>query len=469
MPRLLLVDDNPSIHKIAETLLATSDVQLVSCASGAQAMGLVEQGERFDVALLDTSMMGMDGWALLKRLRDTEATARMPVAMMAGVLDIVDPEKLRLAPIQGFLKKPVELRDLGERVHRLMETPVAPPVVQPPPTPQASFITQTALRVPEELKKPAPETEDDLLLLGPEDLFEEPAAEPAQAPMPGHGEPEPAPSSLPEPEAHAETLDLEELDLESLRNLSFSGPEAEPEAAPVPVLEPLPEPVPEPAEDVRFTVPEFLLTDTLPDITESLSAELPDLGPAPESKPAEIATGLLDWTDDSDSMVAQPALESAHRIPTPPAMEPPPPAPITVPAPFEPVPPSAALAAEHLTEAEFLPGDAIVLSDLLEEPEPAAALPATHAAFTPPAPVPGTPAATPLVPATAMEPLPAEHGLPEPGSETADPLAALLADSVLMDRLARAVVARLGDQVLREIAWDVIPELMERIRPKEAR
>ena len=92
MPRLLLVDDNPSIHKIAETLLASSDVELISCGSGAQAMALVDQGDRFDVALLDTSMLGMDGWTLLQRLRETDATARMPVAMMAGVLDVVDPE-----------------------------------------------------------------------------------------------------------------------------------------------------------------------------------------------------------------------------------------------------------------------------------------------------------------------------------------------------------------------------------------
>jgi hypothetical protein len=42
-------------------------------------------------------------------------------------------------------------------------------------------------------------------------------------------------------------------------------------------------------------------------------------------------------------------------------------------------------------------------------------------------------------------------------------LDAMLADPVLMDALAKAVVARLGDQVLREIAWDVIPELAERL------
>jgi hypothetical protein len=36
-----------------------------------------------------------------------------------------------------------------------------------------------------------------------------------------------------------------------------------------------------------------------------------------------------------------------------------------------------------------------------------------------------------------------------------------------MDRLAKALVARLGDQVLREIAWEVMPELAERLHTRD--
>ena len=127
MPRLLLVDDNPSIHKIAETLLSTTAIELVCVESGDQALRRVLDGEHFDVALVDTAMIGMDGWTLLQRLRAMEETALMPIALMAGVLDPVDPAKLAKAPIQGFLKKPIELRDLGDRVKALLATPVVPP------------------------------------------------------------------------------------------------------------------------------------------------------------------------------------------------------------------------------------------------------------------------------------------------------------------------------------------------------
>ena len=41
---------------------------------------------------------------------------------------------------------------------------------------------------------------------------------------------------------------------------------------------------------------------------------------------------------------------------------------------------------------------------------------------------------------------------------------ALLADPALVDVLAKAVVARMGDQVLREIAWEVMPDLADRLQ-----
>lgn len=476
MPRLLLVDDNPSIHKIAETLLASSDVQLVSCGSGAQAMALVNQGDHFDVALLDTSMLGMDGWALLEQLRETESTARMPVAMMAGVLDIVDPEKLRLAPIQGFLKKPVELRDLGDRVRRLMETPVpppAPPAPPPPPLPEvplevppeaavtATFLTRPALSVPDELKAHAPE-EDDLLLLGPEDLWAEPeAAEAAHAldaqDMPDFPQALQEAGEVPQP-PEPEPLDLEELDLEGLQNLTFSAvamPVAdEPEAAAAAESAAPEAPAPAAAQDdsARYAVPEFLLADTLPEApmtSPEFVDQLPDLGPdldqpigsaAPAASPANLLefTEPIDWSDESDAMVGM-ALAGQEPLETPPAT------------------------------MEALP-EIITLSDILDPPATPLAQP--EPAIAPFVPIEPSAPLDPWVPGIEFGPADDLSALAPtaemPAGTGPDPLAGLLADPVLMDRLAKALVARMGDQVLREIAWEIMPELADRLRQKAA-
>ena len=547
MPRLLLVDDNPSIHKIAETLLAASDVQLISCASGADAMDKVNKGELFDVALLDTSMMGMDGWALLQKLRETASTARMPVAMMAGVLDIVDPEKLRLAPIQGFLKKPVELRDLSDRVKRLLETPVPMPAPsEPPAEPEAPFSTQPSLRVPDALKVSVPE--EDLLLLTMEDLFPEEIQEAAVDGLATSAEPagpevQEAPAGSMEElgalSLEGEPLDLEELDLEGLRGLTFTSAMDEPAGSDL--SEPSPAAL---AEDPGFTVPEFLLTDTLPeglepalDESPAFAADLPDLGAAPAvadhagSAPADSPADLMsfddpiDWSDDSDAMVgmALGGQEPAPLAPDSPAMTEMPEV-VTLSDILDPpsrMPDAPALDQTDAWLAEIGAGTAGELAAPLLAPEPPAEVPLTPADVWPaesaidpeaalPAPVlapeplteasipqadlwPAEPEIEPEAALPALDPEPpAELAIPQADSWLAefemaeapalpapslaaepqvpagpDPLAALLADPVLMDRLARALVARMGDQVLREIAWEVIPELAERFQPVE--
>jgi len=536
MPRLLLVDDNPSIHKIAETLLATSPIELVCADSAAAALEKVNRGERFDVALVDTSMAGIDGWSLVEMLRGIPATARIPIAMMAGVLDTVDPERIREAPIQGFLKKPVELRELGDRILRLLETPV--PLPEPTiPKLSSPFATMPATRLddlPEFRQKQeaaalaiAPEVEDDLLELTEEDLYVE------------------APETLAEPVE--ESLDLEELDLDSLRGLSIQPEEvpaavapdflaaasadaAVPDAASADAAVPeanASEPTPQegswPVEQLDAIATLDRLPAVLPGIPSS-EVELPDLG-APTEEIMDIASlgslpvieevvtadevsfaalieepreevsftpplppleESLDWSDDSDSMLsAVQSFEAPEVVLVPedaelqtstaaaalpgdeldlldvsvPELVPEPhtlqleledaspvlaeTATVEAPAAMEPEPAASALAASALAASALAafavdastPAEAIVESALLET----AAAPAEE-----PLPV--------LEPVAAVSPL---------GSR--ELLDAVMADPVLMDALAKAVVARLGDQVLREIAWEVMPELADRL------
>lgn len=522
MPRLLLVDDNPSIHKIAETLLATSPIELVCADSAAAALDMVNRGERFDVALVDTSMAGMDGWGLLGRLREIPATARMPIAMMAGVLDTVDPQRIKEAPIQGFLKKPVELRELGDRIARLMETPV--PLAEPPvPAPAASspFATMPATRLDDlpEFRKQAAAAErieptvvapvldepvafaaneDDILELTEEDLYPEPVA-------PELGAPEPVAPELVAATPVEETLDLEELDLENLQGLSLP-PQEPPAPLPTPVAafpampehaEPTPQEGSWPIEELdaiatldRLPVPVAAVEPAPVPTIQSAEVELPDLGApteelldisslnnlpeieelvtadqdaaseiplaslleAPEegvafTPPLPPLEESLDWSDESESMLAAVEAPAPARLP------------------------EEDLDLLEVSVPELSPEPGILQLDLeevspnLEEAEPAPeavsetevpSMPATSEEVVESALLES--AATPVV-----EPEVVPVSLPAGSLGTKELLEAMLADPVMMDALAKAVVTRLGDQALREIAWEVIPELAERL------
>ncbi|HET8715708.1 MAG TPA: response regulator, partial [Holophagaceae bacterium] len=256
MPRLLLVDDNPSIHRIAESLLTGTSVELVCVESGEEALRRIQGGERFDVALLDTVLGsgGMDGWALLDRLRQDPATARLPIALMAGVLDAVDPLMLEKAPIQGFLRKPIELRDLEERLQAYMSAPLEG--VGRGTVPGAKLQDWMSEAAPAPAPARGPEPENDLLVLTAEDILG----------------PEPA-AATPEPELH-----LEELNLETLHGVALDRPAA----GEVPALEPEPE---------LPAIPSLNLDEPLSHEMLAMLEPLPT--PLPTSAPAlPVETGM---------------------------------------------------------------------------------------------------------------------------------------------------------------------------------
>lgn len=499
MPRLLLVDDNPSIHKIAETLLAPTDIQLVCVDSAKGAMNLIADGERFDVALLDIMMAGMDGWELLDQLRLHPATAAIPIAMMAGVLDTVDPARLEKASIQGFLKKPVELRDLSTRIHAFLEAPVA--VVPPPaPAPQevSPFSTLPAVKLsdlPEfrqtSAAEVAPEAlDDDLLVLLEADLW------PEVPPPPGTVTEDLSPFAEIPPE---ESLELEEFDLDSLKGLALApkaplvetvaavpeSPAVESETmdlelAPfdphaVDIFETEPESTPEVAPVVAVEPSEdqlaSLSNSILPEVSDT--QELPDLGP--ESEPTFDPSALAGLESLSDeAFEPRPARALAAHTP-------------------EPDPDFLS----GLGEATITPGVAVVgwsdesekMLGYLTPSQPLTANPVLGSddedeldlGEPESAPVPplamGFPLAEPLAEPwtsgdlpTPSSPEPVAASAPAPVAASGAPLPvpdelvrAITSDPALMDQLAKALVAKLSDQVLREIAWEVMPEMAERL------
>jgi CheY-like chemotaxis protein len=473
MSRLLLVDDNPSIHRIAESLLAPTDVELVCVASAAEALDRIGRGERFDVALVDTAMPGMDGWTLLSRLRTMEETARMPIALMAGVLDPVDPARLAKAPIQGFLKKPIELRELGDRVKALLATVVAvapSPFSTVPATLAKDLMARPEKSLPEYRPEPAAEVvepmafddaflraeegplvEEDLLVLDAGDLWPEetpaPPAKPAPAVEPAALEP--VAFELPvEPVATVAApdvqLELEELDFDSLQNLTDE---------PLPTFEPIPgQPAFVPPAELMTQGP---MTGTLPEPFQD--AELASM----DMEMEEVHLVTMSGLEELD------AFPSDFQLPEPPVEVP---VPAAAPAPtFSPVDDDHDLLIAASMAA--VAGASIAAPDWAAPTtsEPTPAPPTSELAPVPPSEPPPMPPPAPPVEASVVPPAATGQAAAAPGqavsSEQAQALVqALLADPVLVDALVKAVVTRMGDQVLREIAWEVMPDLAGRLQ-----
>jgi len=65
-PRILLVDDEPSVLRYTKTLLEIENYDVETAASGEEAVQRVQRGPAPNLILLDLVMPGMDGLQTLE-------------------------------------------------------------------------------------------------------------------------------------------------------------------------------------------------------------------------------------------------------------------------------------------------------------------------------------------------------------------------------------------------------------------
>lgn len=119
MATLLIVDDEPQVRKLLETLLQYEGYHTQSVASGEEALALVAQ-QPPDLILLDIMMPGMDGYEVAHQLKGDPATANIPIIMLSALSE----PSARLSGLQTgaeeFISKPVERVELWLRVRNLL-------------------------------------------------------------------------------------------------------------------------------------------------------------------------------------------------------------------------------------------------------------------------------------------------------------------------------------------------------------
>jgi two-component system cell cycle sensor histidine kinase/response regulator CckA len=115
---LLVVDDEPMVREFAQRLLETEGYFVLEAGSGDEALTLLrERFAEIDGVLLDLSMPGMDGDALLSELRSF--APGLPVIVHSGHSLESTSERLTQWNIAGVLQKPYRAARLSEMVRGL--------------------------------------------------------------------------------------------------------------------------------------------------------------------------------------------------------------------------------------------------------------------------------------------------------------------------------------------------------------
>ena len=367
--QLLFADDSATMHRVLQITFAKEDFQITGVTSGQAALAKAKE-LRPDVAVIDISMPGMDGYTVCQSLKADPDTAQIPVLLLAGSQEPFDEGRAQASGASSHVVKPFETQVLIDRVKTLVGAPVttvgtAPRAPAAPPQPPQ--VTPAAQPTPIAARPGVPSTV---------------STPPVQQPQPAARAPTPLGSIADAPAATA------------AGGVGGGIPAAAAWAPPVAGAG-APKPPPAPPAIARPAAPVAQAPAAHPDVLGSFGGAIPSIPNTPSTpssfgqpgaftptRPALPQQPAATPTPSAFTPVARPAAPPATPAPTPAAAAPvvpparPAPTPVAVPVRAEPVRPASAapslsqLAATHVAataDATGLPIDQAALQAMARE------------------------------------------------------------------------------------------------------
>lgn len=119
MAFILIADDYDDNRELLRLMLETAGHKIREAKDGAECVAMALK-EPPDLLLIDLSMPVLDGWDVLRQLRENERTRLIPCVAVTAFPESDRPRALNDG-FSAYLSKPFRTRDLLATVGRLLE------------------------------------------------------------------------------------------------------------------------------------------------------------------------------------------------------------------------------------------------------------------------------------------------------------------------------------------------------------
>ena len=119
MTKVLVAEDNPVNRELLRELLENRGYCVIEACNGQEALGMVEQSQP-DLLLLDIGMPGLDGFDVVRKIRENPGLATLPVLAVTAYAMRDDRDNVLNEGFDGYLSKPIHARDLTNEIERLL-------------------------------------------------------------------------------------------------------------------------------------------------------------------------------------------------------------------------------------------------------------------------------------------------------------------------------------------------------------
>jgi DNA-binding response OmpR family regulator len=119
MMRIVVAEDSPTVRRLVCTRLLADGYEVIEAHDGAQAFEMAIS-ERPDALVLDKVMPKLDGFEVVRMLREREETRTVPIVMLTEHSNEEDVLSGLTLGVDEYMPKPFSPRELSLRLDRLL-------------------------------------------------------------------------------------------------------------------------------------------------------------------------------------------------------------------------------------------------------------------------------------------------------------------------------------------------------------
>jgi CheY-like chemotaxis protein len=117
--RILVVDDEPHIRRVLESMLGSEGFDVVLASGGAEGLQAIASG-RIDLVILDLIMPGATGLEVLAKIRTDPHNSDIPVIILTAKGQDADREAAFAGGADDFQTKPFSPKKLVARIREIL-------------------------------------------------------------------------------------------------------------------------------------------------------------------------------------------------------------------------------------------------------------------------------------------------------------------------------------------------------------
>jgi CheY-like chemotaxis protein len=122
MSRILVAEDNLPNRELIREILEARGHEVIEAEDGQQALDKIE-AMKPELVLLDIQMPVLDGYAVVRQLRQQTSSASLKVVALTAFAMQGDRERVLQSGFDGYLTKPIDTAVLDKELQKLLSKP----------------------------------------------------------------------------------------------------------------------------------------------------------------------------------------------------------------------------------------------------------------------------------------------------------------------------------------------------------